>query len=565
MASPKKDSSSLRLTSGAVVMDRPLLTFGWIFLAVGLCIGAWSLATPLGAAPDEPEHLVQAAAVVRGQFDGPQVPVHYGPLSLGKIGTVHVPAWVTDITDPTGISLDSPICRTASSCQIGTPLGLSSTRTITSATQFSNYPPLYYLIVGGPTLLATGTGALYGVRLLGVLLDSLLIALGLYLLVRYHGRPVLIGALIALTPSVLFFGSVVNSSGTEIAAGFATWCAGLCIVAAEEVSRPLIVLTSSAFAVLILCRPTSWVTALVILLVLGVLGGWRRCRQLVGRLRPLWTTLILALAVVGSFLLIVGTPTLLGIKEHPSLSLEGSVRLTLRLMGGQLRQTIGVFGWLDVLAPTWVIALWVVAIVALVVYALAVSQRARRALPLLALAVFAYPFLFETSQLNTVGPYWQGRYWLPLAVGLPLVAAAVLPPLKRSWVVGVGILLAGAQLGAFVSTLNVYEGHPVRPGSSALWAPPGGVALTIALFTLGEVLLVSLVWARWNEPTAGGGALPTEMPAGGRDRPRPHARGLGSGAADSKTSQPLAAIASEKKPIRPCFQRQQPFAACPVS
>jgi hypothetical protein len=520
-------------------MDRPLLTFGWIFLAVGLCIGAWSLATPLGAAPDEPEHLVQAAAVVRGQFDGPQVPVHYGPLSLGKIGTVRVPAWVTDITDPTGVSLDSPICKTASSCQIGTPLGLSSTRTITSATQFSNYPPLYYLIVGGPTLLATGTGALYGVRLLGVLLDSLLIALGLYLLVRYHGRPVLIGALTALTPSVLFFGSVVNSSGVEIAAGFAAWCAGLCIVAAEEVSRPLIVLTSSAFAVLILCRPTSWVTALVILLVLGVLGGWQHSRQLVGRLRPLWTTLILALAVAGSFLLIVGTPTLLGIKEHPPLSLEGSVRLTLRLMGGQLRQTIGVFGWLDVPAPTWVIALWVVAIVALVVYALAVSQRARRALPLLALTVFAYPFLFETSQLNTVGPYWQGRYWLPLALGLPLVAAAVLPPLKRSWVVGVGILLAGAQLGAFLSTLNVYKGHPVRPGSAALWAPPGGVALTIALFTLGQVLLVSLVWARWNEPTAGrSGVRPTDLPAGGRGRPQAHARGLGSGGADGKTPQP---------------------------
>lgn len=237
---------------------------------------------------------------------------------------------------------------------------------------------------------------------------------------------------------------------------------------------PLIVLTSSAFVVLILCRPTSWVTALVILLVLGVLGGWKRCRQLVGTLRPLWITLALALAVAGSFLLIVGTPTLLGIKEHPSLSLAGSIRLTLRLMGGQLRQTIGVFGWLDISAPTWVIALWVAAIVALVAYALAVSQRARRALPLVALAVFAYPFLFETSQLNTVGPYWQGRYWLPLAVGLPLVAAAVVPPLKRSWVLGVGILLAGAQLGAFISTLNAYNGHPVRPGSSALWVPPGG-------------------------------------------------------------------------------------------
>ena len=79
-------------------------------------------------------------------------------------------------------------------------------------------------------------------------------------------------------------------------------------------------------------------------------GSWRVS------LRPLWTTLIVALAVVGCFLLIVGSPSLLGIREHPSLSLAGTVWLTLRLMGGELRQTIGVFGWLDVLAPTWVIA-----------------------------------------------------------------------------------------------------------------------------------------------------------------------------------------------------------------
>jgi hypothetical protein len=478
------------------------VSFAWVFMAVGLCIGAWSLSTPLGAAPDEPEHLIQAAALVRGQFDGPRVPVHYGQLLMGNMGTVRVPAWVTDIADPEGLSLDSPICPTTSSCHLGPPLDSSSTHLITSATQFSNYPPLYYLIVGGPTLIATGTGALYGVRILGVLLDSLLIALGLYLLARYHRRSVLIGALLALTPSVLFFGSVVNSSGMEIAAGFAAWCAGLCIVAAEEVTRSLVLLTSLSFVALVLCRPTSWVDALVILGVLGVLGGWKRCRDLVSTLRTLWATLIVAIAVAGCFLLIVGTPSLLGIKQRTPLSLVGSTWLTLRLMGGQLRQTIGVFGWLDLDAPAWVIALWIVAIVVLVAYALAVSRRARRALPLVAAAIFFYPFLFETPQMNTVGPYWQGRYWLPLAVGLPLVAAAVLPPLRRSWLVVLGTLLAVAQLGAFVSTLDTYNGHPVKPGSVALWSPPGGAPLTIALFVVGQVLLVGLAGRRRTEHAA---------------------------------------------------------------
>ena len=168
-------------------------------------------------------------------------------------------------------------------------------------------------------------------------------------------------------------------------------------------------------------------------------------------LRPLWTTTIGALAVAGCFLLLVGAPTSLGIGEHPRLSLAGSVGLTLRLMGGQLRQTIGDFGWKDVPAPNWVILLWVAAVVVLVTYALAVSPRARRALPLLAVVIFACPFFFETSQLNTVGPFWQGRYWLPLAVGLPLTASTAWPPLRRAWVLVVAGVLFVAQLGAFWS------------------------------------------------------------------------------------------------------------------
>lgn len=492
----------MKLSFGAVVTDRPLVTYLWAFVAVGLCIGAWSLSTPLGAAPDEPEHLIQAAALVRGQFDGPQVPVHYGTLSLGKIGTVRVPAWLTDVADPRRITLDSPVCPTSDSCSIGVPLGLSSTRTITSATQFSNYPPLYYLIVGSATSVATGTGALYGARFLAVVLDSALIALGLYLLARYHRRSALVGALIALTPTVLFFGSVVNSSGMEISAGFAAWCGGLCIVAAEEIPRPLIALTSLAFLALILCRPTSWVTALVILVVLGVLSGWHRVRERAHVLRPLWVTLIVALAIAACFLLIGGTPSLLGIAAHPPLSRAGSVWLTLRLMSGQLRQTIGVFGWLDVLAPTWVIVVWVASLVALVAYALIVSPQARRALPLLAVAIFAYPFIFETPRLNEVGPYWQGRYWLPLAVGLPLIAAVLSPALRRSWALMIGVLLAAAQLGAFVTALDAYDGDPVRPGSSALWAPPGGSALTITIFVVGQVLLVGFVWRGSRERSA---------------------------------------------------------------
>ena len=170
-----------------------------------------------------------------------------------------------------------------------------------------------------------------------------------------------------------------------------------------------------------------------------------------------------------------------------------SIWLTVRLMGGQLRQSIGYFGWLDLPAPTWVLVLWVLAVVVLIVCALLTSSRVRRALPLLAVAIFVCPFLFETPLINTAGPGWQGRYWLPLAMGLSLVAATVVD--LRRWALAGGALLAVTQLGAFVSTLDAYDGRPVRPGTSASWHPPGGAPLTIALFVVGQVLLVGFVWA----------------------------------------------------------------------
>ena len=43
-------------------------TFLWAFAAMGVILVAWTLATPLAAAPDEPSQAATAAAAVRGQF-----------------------------------------------------------------------------------------------------------------------------------------------------------------------------------------------------------------------------------------------------------------------------------------------------------------------------------------------------------------------------------------------------------------------------------------------------------------------------------------------------------------
>ena len=198
---------------------RSWVVYLWAFLGIGLSIGAWSLAAPSsGQHPISRAQMLQGVAIVRGHFDGRQVPLASAGIQVGRIGLIEVPAWAKDVPNLT----DEPNTATCSqrSCDLVTSVP-SHSPTVLTGTQFSDYPPLYYLIVGWPTLFTTGHTALYGERIASVLLNSALIALGLFLLARYHHRQLLVGALVAMAPMVLFISAVVSSSGTETAAGFA--------------------------------------------------------------------------------------------------------------------------------------------------------------------------------------------------------------------------------------------------------------------------------------------------------------------------------------------------------
>ena len=226
----------------------------------------------------------------------------------------------------------------------------------------------------------------------------------------------------ALSPMVLFISAVVNSSGMETAAAFAAWCGGLCVVARTEIPRSLAALTSLSFFILVLSRPISPFNAAVIGAVLATLAGWGRSRELIRNrsVRPIWVWALVATMVTVVMYAVFGLPTLTGVPEKPPLSIVGSVWLTLRLAGGQLRQTIGDFGWGHIPAPLWVIVAWSSAVLGLLAYGLASSQRCRRALLLLALAILAMPLIFESPQINSVGPYWFGSLLAALGGRAPV-------------------------------------------------------------------------------------------------------------------------------------------------
>jgi len=472
-------------------LESPFVSFVWAFLGVGIMLVAWSFATPIGAAPDEPAQIIQASAIVRGQFNEP-----YHAAGFGPEATVRVPQWAPDVGYAARCFIFGP---TVTPARCIDELS-NATTTVSADTQFSNYPPLYYLLVGVPSLFLSGTPAVYAMRVTGDLLNAGLVALGISLLLRYYPRRTpLVGVLLALSPMTLFLMAVVNSSGLEIASGFAAWCGGLCVVEHRDVPRPLAAWTALAVAVLVLSRPTSPLDALVIAVVLAFLVGWRGLRaRLNSSLRPLWVPVAVAVALAGILLLVEGTPHLAGVAPSHPQSLLANMWTSVRLTGGYLRQCIGNFGWLDTPVPTWVFIVWTSCLALLTAAALFLSVPCRRALPVLALALFVMPAALQGPQLNAVGLYFQGRYLLPVAVGFPLVASTFHWRVRRHWVppcltLFLGIVLMSAQVASFDRALHRYEtGLGVPATTPVTWLPPGGRLPVLVVFVIGAIVTVAL-------------------------------------------------------------------------
>ena len=315
-------------------------------------------------------------------------------------------------------------------------------------------------------------------------------------------RTPLLGVLLALSPMALFMMAVLNSSGLEIASGFAAWCGALCVVTHPSVPRALAVWTAVAMIVLVLARAVSPLDALVIAVVLAFFVGWRGLRKRVNpSLRPLWIPVAVSLVAAAIFLLIFGSISLIGFPPHHPASLLSNMATSLRLTGGYLEQCVGNFGLLDIPAPTWVVAVWTACLTVLTTAAFMLSAPCRRALPVLALAVVVIIVALQAPQMNKVGPWYQGRYILPIMIGFPLVASCFewrgrrfLPQRTLSCgVLVVGIALFAAHLAAFNRALQFYKSGQGLPGRTSAWLPPGGEFPVQLVFVVGAIVTLAFV------------------------------------------------------------------------
>ncbi len=483
---------------GGSVWRSTLLVFAGLFLLSG----TWAVATPLSASPDEPAHIIKAAAVVRGELVGT-------PTGRAGYTRVTVPedvakawSWTCEAFNP----------RRTAACIGPIPHGTAApTEAVTSA---GLYNPLYYVLVGWPTLLTSHSiASVLSMRLLTALLCSafLAIAFGALFLLR---RSLVTGfaGLAVLTPTTLFLSGAVNPNAVEISAGAALLALLLLLVRGESVAHPrtALVLVAVSGVVLANTRGLSplWMAMIGAIAIVAAPGA--RLRELLRR-PATWVTLaVLAAGAIAAVLWTAGTNTLANMGSFPGGSV-GPKRAFLTMLldrsfdGGLL----GTFGWLDTPAPPFAYAVFSFLAMATVLAALVLARGRMLAALLVAIGgFFLIPATVQALSIAHSGYIWQARYSLVayacvlvvagVAIGMRLTEGA--QPLSspvRGATIAVGAVFVAAQawtvafvLRRYVVGINAdWSEYVHRPQ----WASPIGNYAPI-LIGLAGAAAIGLAW-----------------------------------------------------------------------
>ncbi|MBW0254616.1 DUF2142 domain-containing protein [Cellulomonas sp. PS-H5] len=437
--------------------------WGW-WAVLFVLSSLWAVANPLMASPDEPAHTVKAASVVRGQLTGPDttggtsvdVPYFY------RFVTAYPTCYMFVPDEPAGCDL-TPTEDLDEPSDAVTPAG--------------RYNPLYYAVVGLPSLLPAGDPVLYGMRILSAAFTTFFVALGLRALAQ-TGPPTwaVPGVAGALTPMIVFLTSTVNPAAIEITAAFALWCQLLALLRHPDPalvrSRMWWIALSTAFFVN--ARGLSLLYCAILVAAVLLISPWRSFVEVVRR-RASWPPLAaIVLSCLAAAAWVVGTNSLGSgaAVNHPDMTFPNAARLSVYAWDGFVLNMVGQFGWMDTPLEGWVLMAYAAGAAFVVLVALAVGTwRERAVIGLVAAATYVVPVVIHASQAHYLGFIWQGRYILPVAIGVPLLAAFVVHRRSRevpvAWLAGVqrlgvslavvlGSLLAVVQLVAFAQNLHRY-------------------------------------------------------------------------------------------------------------
>lgn len=458
-----------------------------VFAALG---GLWALATPLAAVPDEPAHMIRAAAVVQGQL------VTEAWDEFPAFGSTVVPEYVANTSRVTCFAFKpavTPDCAPVGALDdaLVTPTTIGTSAALNS--------PVYYYLVGWPTLLLSGEPALFAMRFVNVAIFASFMGLAYTQLRRLApgGLWAPLAFAIAATPMLLFLGGSVNPNAVEASGALALYLTVLSLLRHTPTGwwrRGSPVVVAILAGVVVNTRSIGFLWVALAILVAVTQTGWRSFGD---QLRTKWMISVLTaggLVVAGSLYWFTQLPDYdqSMIPTNPTTPLSAFLRASLGVFqyGDGL---IGSFGWLDTPAPAFTTMIVGGLGLGLLLFSAAYARGLDRCVPLFfAALIVVVPAVIQTLIAEELGYIWQGRYLLAMylcavvSAGLALDRSAA--PLshgpERRVMIIAGTALTFAHIIVFVHVLKRYVVGADAAYSTMFaapdWQPPGtwiGLAL----------------------------------------------------------------------------------------
>lgn len=424
----------------------------WVsFCSLFLMSSLWAVGQPAFTGFDEVSQFARVASVARLQLFPTSNPVGEGRFFEVELPEQYATVWVSNAC--MNFNPDAP-----SGCV--PPLQADDGPVRRTFTPYGNYPPLYYTLVSLPTLVLPVAKGVWAVRLLGAAICSACVASALAAAWSHRRRALTLSMAVVLTPSVVSLHALVNPNGLEVAGAILTWTAGLVLISTESRCRRDYWRLALGVVVLGSARPTSLLWVGCVAAVLALWAGWRRSWELVrsdAARRPLIVMGVVALLdAAWVYQAHYGETTAwTSLYALPGQSGSWYLREAFERTGTHLVEMVARFGYLDVGAPWFVYVAWALALGALVVgVVVARDRRGLLALGVLVGLVLVAPPVLEAAEIATINFWWQGRYALPLAVGLPLLAGATLDRRGKQAAASRGTLVVFPVLG--VASLSAF-------------------------------------------------------------------------------------------------------------